>query len=276
MSRDSRVYYHPGTRNDPISLDGLEAYIDYGEGLRTHTWSRTLTNKSVRGLTLDSREVEVTIKMTDEKANELRRVADADVTAKLPGTITVDDDWNIRCYIVSSKTSDVYWDWIECKLTIALVDSYWWRKKQQHFVSGLTEDGLDYPHDYPHDFSFQIGEGRVQVDSKIGALPLIRFYGPCANPYVIIGGNRYEVDVTLQSGSTVTIDATTAKPTVMQADAFGNTQSVFSSAVRDGGLNGGSYAFQPLPGGQVEISWSGSFAFDLEWVEKDTEPPWER
>lgn len=276
MSRESRVYYVPGTRNDPISLDGLEAYIDYGEGLRSHTWSRTLTNKSVRGLTLDAHEVEVTIKMTDAKANELRRVADADVNAKMPGTIVVDGSWSIRCYIVGSKTSGVFFDWIECKLTIALVDSFWWRRKEQHFVVGLTNDGLDYPHDHPYDLSFQVGEGRVEVESKIGALPLIRFYGPCTSPYVIIADNRYEVDVTIPSGSTVTIDATGAKPTVLLADAFGNTQSVFADAVRDGGLNGGSYAFQPLPSGTLEITWSGSFAFDLEWVEKDTEPPWER
>lgn len=276
MSRESRVYYQPGTRNDAVSLDGFDAYIDYGDGMRSHSWSRTITSKSIRGLTLNSREIDVTVRLTDEKANELRRVADADVSAKLPGTIIVDGEWKMRCYIVASKTKEVYWDWLELSLTLALVDSYWWRRKKQHFVAGLTEDGLDYPHDHEYDFSFQIGEGRITVDSLIGALPLVRFYGPCTNPYVTIGGNRYEVDANVPSGSTATIDATTAKPTVVLSDAFGNKQSIFALAVRDGGLNGGSYAFQPLPGGALTVTWSGSFAFDVEWVEKDTEPPWER
>jgi len=276
MPRESRVYYHPGTRNDPISLDGLEAYIDYGDELRSHSWSRTITSKSIRGLTLDAREVDVTVTLTDEQANLLRRVADADVSAKKPGMLVVDGEWSMRCYIVSSKTSDVYYDWISCKLVLALVDSYWWRHKKQHFVAGLTEDGLDYPHDHEYDFSFQVGEGRIEVNSLIGALPLVRFYGPCTNPYITLGGNRYEVDVTVPSGSTVTIDATTTKPTVTLSDAFGNKQSVFSKAVRDGGLNGGSYAFQPLPGGTLSVVWSGSFAFDIEWIEKDTEPQWQR
>ena len=276
MSRESRVYYHPGTFNDPISLDGLEAYIGYGEGLRSHTWSRQLTNKSVRGLTLDTREVEVTIRLTDEQANILRRVADADISEKKPGTIVVDDEWRMRCYIVGSKTSDVFYGWIECKLTIALVDSFWWRRKKMHFVSGLVNDGLDYPHDHPHDLSFQVGEGRVQVDSLIGALPLVRFYGPCVNPYVSIADNIYQVNVSVPSGYTATIDATTSKPTVLLTDSYGNSISVFSDAVRTGGLNGGSYAFQPLPGGTLLVNWSGAFAFDLEWVEKDTEPLWQR
>jgi hypothetical protein len=227
-------------------------------------------------LTLDSHEVDVTVKLTDENANLLRRVADADVGSKLPGTIIVDDEWRMRCYIVGWKISGVYYSWVEYDLTIALVDSYWWRRKQRHFVSGLTEDGLDYPHDYEHDFSFSVGEGQIQVDSLIGALPLVRFYGPCTNPYIMLAGNRYEVDVTVPSGSTVTIDATTAKPTVMLTDVYGNAQSVFAYAVRDGGLNGGSYAFQPLPSGTLQVTWSGAFAFDVEWVEKDTEPPWQR
>ena len=276
MPRSSRVYYKPGTSNQQISLDGFEAYIDYGDGLRSHAWSRTLTAKSIRGLTLDSREVEMTIRMTDEQANAIRRVADADVSAKSPGTLVVDDEWNMRCYIVGWKTSAVFYGWIECQLTVALVDSCWWRRKKQHFVIGLTEEGLDYPHDYPHDFSFTIGEGRINVDSLIGAQPLIRFYGPCTNPYVTIGDNRYEVDVSVPSGSTVTIDATTAKPTVILANSLGVTQSVFAYAVREGGLNGGSYAFQPFSSGIQRVLWSGAFAFDIEWIEKDTEPPWER
>ena len=276
MPRVSRVYYQPGIRADAISLDGFETYIEWGDGLRSHTWSRTVTSKSIKGLTLNSREVDVTVRMTDEKANELRRVADADVSAKEPGTIIVDDEWCMRCYIVASKTKDVYWDWIECDLTLALVDSYWWRHKKRHFVTGLVEDGLDYPNDHEYDYAFQVGEGSITVDSLIGALPLIRFYGPCVNPYVVIGGNRYEVDVTIPSGSTATIDATSSKPTVMLTDSFGNSTSIFADAVREGGLNGGSYAFQPFPSGVQQVNWSGSFAFDVEWVEKDTEPPWVR
>lgn len=273
----SRVYYHPGTFGaDPISLDGFNAYIGYGDNLRTHEWSRTFTSKSIRGLTLDAREVDVSVALTDSTANTLRRVADADVASKQPGTLIVDDEWSMRCYIVASKTKEVHYGWIELDLTIALVDSYWWRRKEQHFVSGLSEDGLDYPHDFPFDYSFAIGEGRIEVESLIGALPLIRFYGPCVNPYVTIGSNRYEIDVSVPSGSTATIDATTTRPTVTLTDEYGNEQSIFASAVRDGGLNGGSYAFQPFPSGALQISWSGAFAFDIEWVEKDTEPPWER
>ena len=272
-----RVFYRPGSGGDDISLDGPDIYIDFGDGLRSHTWSRQLTSKSVRGLTLETREVDIEAKMTDSAANTLRRRADADVSSKLPGMLIVDDEWCMRCYIVVSRTQEAYQQqWINNKLTLTLVDSYWWRKKKQHFVSGLVEDGLDYPHDHEYDLAFSVGDGRITVDSLIGALPLIRFYGPYLNPYVTIADNRYEVDVNIPSGSTVTIDATTSKPTVTLTDAYGNEQSVFSSAVRDGGLNGGSYAFQPLPGGTLQIAWSGAFAFDLEWIEKDTEPPWER
>jgi len=271
-----RIYYHPGQGGDAISLDGPLSYVGAGSGLRSRNWNRAITNKAVRGLSLGVREVKVEVMAYDQAADDLRRAADADNSAKTPGTLTVDGEWNMRCFIVASELSEAYYEAVRLKLTLALVDPCWWREKSRHFVTGLDAGGIDHPYDYPHDLSFAVGSGTLDVDSPQGAPCSITFYGPCTNPYVVIGGNRYEVDVSVNSGYTVVIDALGSRPTVERIDNQGNRESVFSYAERDGGLGGGSYAFQPLPHGVSTVEWSGAFAFDVTWRELDTEPPWAR
>ena len=270
----NRVYYHPGKGGEPINLDGDGIYVGTGGGLRSHEWNRELSVRTLTGASLGMREVEVECICTDDGANALRRAADADLAASAPGTIQVDGEWNMRCYIVESATVDAFRDHVALRLKAALVDRFWWREKSRHFVTGLDASGLDHEYDFEYDLSFSVGSGQVPVDSPQGALPRITFYGPCTNPYVIIGSNRYEVDVQVLSDHTCTIDATSSRPTATLADNQGNSQSVFSSAVRTGGKGGGSYAFEPLPHGTNTVQWSGAFAFDVTWHEMDTEPPW--
>ena len=269
-----RVYYHPGTGGDAICLDGDGAYIGSGGDLRSHKWNRDISLRSLIGVSLGLREVDVDCVVLDDKANELRRAADADMTAKSPGMLVVDDTWKMRCYIVASDTRNVYADAVGLRLTLALMDRQWWREKSLHFVMGMGAGGLDHDYDHEYDLSFSSGSGKVTVESLQGALPKITFYGPCTSPYVIIGDNRYEVDVQVLSGHTCVIDATVPRPTVELVDSYGNRQSVFSSAVRTGGRDSGTYAFQPLEHGVNVVQWSGSFAFDVVWHEMDTEPPW--
>ena len=271
-----RIIYTSGSTGATVCLDGDTAFVGVGGGLRSHKWNRKLSSRSVSGLALGVTEVKVDVIAYDDAANDLRRMADADAAAKTPGKLTVDGEWNMRCYVVASDTSEAYYEAVKLRLTLALVDDCWWREKTKHFVTGLAADGIDHPYDYPHDLSFAVGDGSIDVDSPQGAPCRIVFYGPCVNPYVVIGGNRYEVDVTANSGYTCVIDALTSRPTVQRVDNQGNAENVFAYAERDGGLNGGSYAFQPLPHGTSTVEWSGAFAFDVTWRELDTEPPWDR
>lgn len=273
-----KVYYHPGRGGNPICLDGDGAFIGFGEGLRSHKWTRTLTNRTVRGLSLGVREVSFNVVADFDKADELRRICDADVAVKKPGTITVDDKWSIRAYIVESQTDTAYFGAVELSVKVVLLDAQWWSVSSRHYVTGLSEDGLDYPYDHPNDMSFVSGKGSLTVKSPQGALPRITFYGACTNPYITVTKsgftNRYEVDVQILSGFKCVIDATGSKPTVTLYDSYGNAQSKFQYAVRTGGIGGGSYAFETLPQGDLQVTWSGAFVFDIEWMEQDTEPPW--
>ena len=151
-----------------------------------------------------------------------------------------------------------------------LLDGLWWREKSRHFVVGLDSSGLNHDYNFEYNLNFSVGKGSITVDSGLGALPRITFYGPCTNPYVTVAGNRYQVNESLQSGFSVTADATGSRKTITKSDAYGNKTSVFSSGVRGSGTD----IFATLPNGVHEVGWSGAFAFDLAWREMDTEPPW--
>ncbi len=272
-----KVYYYPGTGGDAICLDGDTAFIGTGGKLRSHERSRTIKNRSVKGLTIPMREVDIECIAYDDAANELRRVSDADVEARKPGTICIDGEWNMQCYVVASETDEVYYDAVKLKLTLILMSRYWWREHSRHYVVGLTQDGLDYPNDFEFDLSASAGKGSFTVDSLLGAKPRITFYGAVTNPYITITdsngvANRYEVDTQIFSGHKCVIDATGVSPTVTVYDQYGNAQSVFSAALRGEGTN----AFASLPHGNLSVAWSGAFAFDITARELDTEPPWNR
>lgn len=271
-----RAYYLPGIGGDPVGLDGDEIFIGDGEGLHRHARTYELSGKSILGLVLNAQEAAITCTGTHEALDRLRRVTDADASAKRPGTILIDGSWSQRCYVVASETSEAYYGHAAVDVTLVMLDGVWSREQSRHFVSGLTEDGLDLPFDFPFDLSFSTGKGSIEVESPSGASPRIVFYGPCVNPYVIIGSNLYGVQATVPSGSQAIIDSTTTQPSAVIRDAYGNEQSIFSKAIRDGGIDGGSYAFALLPAGILDVSWSGAFAFDLAWHEHDSEPPWSR
>lgn len=112
------------------------------------------------------------------------------------------------------------------------------------------------------------------MESAIKAPSKITFYGPATNPYVKIGDNRYEVDVAVLQGQKVVIDSTGTRPTAILYDNLGNGVNVFQYAVRDGGENGGSYAFLPFNPGLSIVNWQASFTVDLEWLERESEPVW--
>lgn len=271
-----RVYYKPGLGGDPICLEGDGVFAGYGGGLRSRKWARSISGKGVYGTAMGVREVDFDAFAFDEQADALRRACDADVESMTPGTICVDNEWNMRCYIVESSTTEAFRDHVALTMKAVLLDGFWWKESKRYFPAGLDETGLNFEHNFEHNYGHSSGKAYVDVGSLVGALPRITFYGPCSSPYVSIGSNRYQVNAQVLSDYSLVLDATGDAKTAILYDPYGNAESVFDKAVRTGGRGGGSYAFEPLPHGRLEVAWSGAFAFELAWRERETEPPWAR
>jgi len=252
----------------------------YGEtlaGLRGRVWDYSIGARGLTGITRKTRETNVTVRIHDSPAtlDLLRRLADADMAAGAPGTLVADGEWETRAWIPKSEPQSITPTMVETQLAVALLDGVWRREITTHHDPRTDAgSGLDYPHDYPHDYGGMSILGTVANASGMPQPVKLTIFGPCVNPYIIIGTNRYEVDATIPDGSRLEIDAASDSRTVTMLSDTGLRTNLFAKAVRGTGRGSGTYIFEPLPPGMSTISWAGGFEFDLTVIEERSEPPW--
>lgn len=440
----NQLEYLPGIGGQSVQLDGPTSFVGIAENLRSREWEYDLGYRDLVSATRPAREVDVTFQADYATADDLRRVADADVTARTPGIFIAQKEWRQRGYILASQPNDIHYGRLSTELKIALLDGAWWRLVSQSFTidsqvqpeyanllrgtDNLSSDNLaltraavadnvitltpttaasyakakvdyldyssyagktltfsvdarlaettssytssnlrlyigvnasdridstlsstydrysyiefsevsqewarysftaeipddlttgttdalvagnyvtaqvavsgskkpvevrniklevgaeptpyevtylDYPHDYSYDYQKTSYTGDITPSVLTPSDVHLVIYGPAVNPYVIVGGNRYQVNVTVPSGGYVVVDG--RDKTIMLTLADGTVQNVFSSGVRGGGSGGGTYVFEKVPAGTSEVTYDGSFGFDLGWYEEEGEPPW--
>ena len=270
--------YVCASTGETIPLEGPDIWAQTAEGLRGREWSYTLGYRSLTGVSRTAREAELdlTYVRCPEKVDWTRRLFDADVAAGTPGVFDA-DGWTTRAYVVKAEPASITPNIIRQKLSIVLLDGIWRKPGDvQHFWSDALQPGLDldYPHDYPHDYG---GMSILDTVATTRGMPQpirLTIFGPCVNPYGIIGPNRYEVDATIPAGSRLEIDGTADARTVIMISDTGLRTNLFAKAVRGTGRGSGTYIFEPLPPGTSTISWAGGFEFDLTAIEERSEPPW--
>lgn len=440
----NQLEYIPGIGGASIQMDEQGGFVGIAENLRSREWDYGLGYRDLVNATRPAREVDVTFNADYETADKLRRVADADVTARTPGTFIAQQEWRQRGYILASNVNDIHYGWLSTGLKIALLDGAWWRLVSQSFTTdsqvqpeyanllrgtdnlssdnltltratvannvitltpttsasyakakvnyldysgyagktltfsvdarlaettssytssnlrlyvgvnasdrvgsslsstydryssidfpevsqewsrysftveipdGLTAGAtdvlaagnyvtaqvavsgskkpvevrniklevgseptpyeatyLDYPHDYPYDYSKSSATDSITPSVLTPSDVRLVVYGAAVNPYIIVGGNRYQVNVSVPAGGYLVVDG--REKTIMLTLADGTVQNVFSSGVRGDGAGGGSYIFERIPAGTSEVTYDGSFGFDLGWYEEEGEPPW--
>ena len=133
---------------------------------------------------------------------------------------------------------------------------------------------LDYPHDYQYDYMESSSSTEITTSVLTPSDVRITIFGAVSNPYIIVGDNRYQVNVNVPAGGYLVIDGRDKTITLTLAD--GTQQNAFGYGVRGSGMGGGAYIFEPIKGGAQSVQWSGAFGFDLAWYEDEGEPPWSR
>ena len=272
----NKLEYIPGkvpTRT--VQMDGPISYVGTADNIRSRAWGYELGYRDLLSANRPAREVDATFHADYETLDELRRVADADVDAKMPGTFVAEGEWKQRGYIVSSDPSMIHWGRVETELKILLLDGAWWRLVSTSF--GVSDDEssstyLDYQYDYQYDYSQVIYASSVESSVLTPSDIRLVIYGPATNPFVNVGPNKYQVNVTVPSGGYVVVDGRDKTITLVLAN--GTVQNAFQYGVRGTGQGGGQYVFEPLESGPQDVSWDGSFGFDLGWYEEEGEPPW--
>ena len=200
--------------------------------------------------------------------NRLMEVAEKDVLAKKPGRIII-GDYYYSCYITGSKKSSYLQSRrrMETKLTITSDAPYWVREDLHSFrKTGVTNQGLDYPHDYAFDLTSKFQSNTLVNTGFTASNFRMIIYGPCTSPAVYVSGHAYAVNCDVADGEYITIDS--VAKTITKTAADGTTTNVFNLRDR------ASYIFEKIQSGAGTVTWDGDFGVDIILLEERSEPKW--
>lgn len=216
-----------------------------------------------------------------ERAMRFLELCDSGALSERPGRLHV-GDWYLTCYVVKGSPSFRTSDGVRYDVTLATDDQVWRRETTRHLLPNtgreMESETLDYPHDYGHDYGTSSVAG-VTIDVP-GVTPCdlrLTIYGHAVSPYVRIGSNTYQVNVTVPSGAILTIDTTRKGSmlgdSVVLRGRYGDEQDVFSKRLR-GAEGSGSYIYELVPPGPQTVSWPQGFGVDLTLIERRGRLPW--
>lgn len=122
--------------------------------------------------------------------------------------------------------------------------------------SEQTNDGLNFSFDFPFNFTLEKkGYKAVDVDNVSPNDFILRIYGPCLNPQILINGYPYEMYCSLEANEYLEIDS--INYTIIKYLSNGTTSNLWNE-------RGLEYSvFEKIPSGSLIINWSGDFGFDL-------------
>lgn len=266
--------YLCGTNGESIGFEG-PVYGETMPMLRGRAWTYTVGLRGLSGVSRTSREITVTVKVTDlAELDRMRRMMDADMANGLPGTLLADGEWSASAYVTKSEPQTITPLYVSVTLTVVLLEGVWRRESTTQYnpETLASYSDLDYPFDYEHDWSPSL-LANTATNPALSPMPCrLTVYGPAADPEITIGGNVYAVDCEVPSGAYLVIDGLNRMIRLTTLD--GDVVDHFPDGRRGSGLGGGEYCFQPLPAGKSEVSWTGGYGFDLTVIEERGEPPW--
>lgn len=268
--------WYVSSSGERIDFDGDSIFVGTGEDLRSSVWSYSLDYRDVSALARPARKATVEAVIIDlSEVDRLRRAAEIDAQRKHPGSLYV-DGWFQRCYILAIEPSEIRPTYIKEDLEIVLLDGCWGAWETVSFWSIANDpdsEWLDLPTDTPFDLMQPRAAEIVKNDSHLPSPIKLTLFGPAVNPYVIIGSNRYAINLSIPDGARAEIDATVFPRTIKLISQHGDETDEFAAGVRGSGVGGGEYIFEDLQPGTSPVAWSGSFGFELSWLKQEGSPP---
>lgn len=125
----------------------------------------------------------------------------------------------------------------------------------------------DVMYDYDFDYYKSSGtNGTLDNDAVDSSEFIIHIDGPCTNPKIVIGDNEYLINIDVSNGEKLYINS--IEKTVTLYDVVGNTTNAFQYR----GTNG--YIFERIAAGINDVSWDGTFQWDITLYQQRSEPKW--
>lgn len=203
-----------------------------------------------------------------EKLDNLRDDFEYDVLNQTAGKF-IFGKYYISGFVTESETkvSSIQNNWTEDNIEIYCPYPFWIKETEYHFkTASVTSTGnKQYPYKYPYRYANGMKDAYV-INGHIAPVHFkLRIYGPCANPFVVIGGHTYRVQTILETGEYLEIDS--MSETVIKTKIDGTKVNVFHYRSED--------CFKKILPGKQTINWPGQFDFDLILFEERSEPKWQ-
>lgn len=201
---------------------------------------------------------------------DLHEDFERDVRNKTPGRI-VWGDYYIDCYITESSTEPGEGNiWTENEIIIFCPYPFWINETKGSFYKKETpveEPFLDYDYDYDYDyFSGDPGSETWTRDFPFPSEFELVIYGPVTDPMIRINDHIYGVYADVRSGEYLTINS--RNNTVILTEAFGKQVNEFDNRLKEQSV------FEQIPGGNLGVTWDGTFSFELTLYQERSEPRW--
>lgn len=230
--------------------------VGFDEGITTSTLSVFMRNGTVND------------------RNKFIDVISYDRRVMSPGRLYVGDGY-LECYISGhALTNWQYFDgMLNAELEVTSDHPAWTRRVSQtlYTMDELEYGGHNYPYAYPHNYLYSAGTSmNITNPFMLPAACDIVFPGPCVNPYVIIAGNRYQVNVSADKGQLVIVKGfgKQGKRDILLRSATGSDRSVFSNGVREPNAQ----IFAEIPIGTHVATWTGRMNIELSMYEERSSP----
>lgn len=271
------ITYTSSTTREAFDLSCPGLFAGEPSGFREVEWDYAVGYRDVTHAARKARKASVAVAALDlSRADSFRRACDADVAAMDPGTVEA-DGWSQRCYVAGLSLKSRAGDAAVLSLELLLLDGVWRKASSWQFLpsagSGLVGQAHGYPYGYAYGYPYDTGGSHEIEVAGVSSCPArLVVYGPATSPSVVIGPNRYQVDVDVPDGGYLTIDGVAGS--VVMTVKNGYKTNCLGDAVLGSGEGSGSYIFERVPAGASTVSYSGAFGFDLDVYREEGAVPW--
>ncbi len=201
--------------------------------------------------------------------NDFEKITEVDILTGQNGKLWV-NDYYLDCIIVASQPKDYEETFytIDNDITIFSGHPFWVKETGYSYdMSDIkSSNNKKYPYKYPYRYANGFTKGYIINEHFTESNFMMIIYGPATNPQVNIGGKKYVVNIVLEEGERLEID--TGAETVTKIMRYGERINAFHNREKK------KTFFNGIQPGRNEVTWSGTFPFDLILYEERSAPKW--
>ena len=267
---------HVNSKNEVLDFNELGILVNYNE-MHDYEWSYSSENNIItkfeKGIV--KKTIPFVFWCNEQQAIDIKNMFydhfDVDVLNMSKGYFQI-GDYKYYCYITKSKKSNylISKRYLEVSIELTTDEPEWIKESYYALVKYDVEQETSikkYRYAYPFVYANRKGNIQAVNESPTACDFLLRIYGACTNPFVKIGQNVYQVNVSLNNDEYLEID--TKSRTIFSISHYGNKKNLFHYR-----SHSRSDFFEKIPFGSNKVTWNGEFKAELILYQSRGEPKW--